>query len=127
MIRLPRSETRLQVSSVPSRSVFREKRMAGLATCVLKKEKGFRLCGSPGKVPPRGLETASVTRYFTNDLGQLAFPCGAESGAVPAELARLTPEALAAALMGLSPADRARLAALLVGQQGNDLSGEKGK
>jgi hypothetical protein len=43
----------------------------------------------------------------------------AQSGAVTGETVsiRLTPETLGAALLGLSPADRARLAAMLLGQQ----------
>jgi hypothetical protein len=74
-------------------------------------------------VPPRGLETADATRFPNNDLGQSPFLSGAESGAVAAEVARLTPKALAAALMGLPPADRARLAAVLLGQQTGQVEG----
>jgi hypothetical protein len=69
------------------------------------------------EVPPRGLETVAATDYSNNDLGQSAFPSGAESGAVAAEVARLTPEALAAALMKLALADRVWLASMLLGQQ----------
>jgi hypothetical protein len=41
----------------------------------------------------------------------------AQSGAVVESGASLTPEAIARALLGLSPVERARLAALLLGQQ----------
>jgi hypothetical protein len=51
-----------------------------------------------------------------NSLGQFAFSSGAKSGAVAGQSAGLTVEALAAALLGLSPEDRARLAAMLLGQ-----------
>jgi hypothetical protein len=69
------------------------------------------------KVPPRGLEASSATSYQINNLGHSPSPGDAQSGAVAAEVASvpLTPEVLAAALLGLSPADRARLAALLLG------------
>jgi hypothetical protein len=69
-------------------------------------------------IPPRGLETVSTSRTTDNKLGQTSFQSGAESGAVSTETpSGLTAEALAAALMALSPADRARLAALLTGEQ----------
>ena len=66
-------------------------------------------------LPPRGLEAPSATSCPNNNLGQSAFPSGAESGAVAAEVASggLTPEALAAALLSLPLDDRARLAAFL--------------
>ncbi|HYT92366.1 MAG TPA: hypothetical protein VEL76_26870 [Gemmataceae bacterium] len=38
----------------------------------------------------------------------------------------MTPEALAAALLGLSPADRDRLVALLLGQQSGQAKGKDG-
>jgi hypothetical protein len=53
-------------------------------------------------------------------LGQSPSSSAAKSGAVSAEAASfpptLTPEALAEALLGLSPDDRARLAAMLLNQ-----------
>jgi hypothetical protein len=52
-----------------------------------------------------------------NDLRQMSQEGAAESGAVGAEPAATNNlDALAAALLSLSPADRARLAALLTGQ-----------
>jgi hypothetical protein len=70
-------------------------------------------------VPPAGLETLSASSLSNNNLRQSSLPADAQSGAVGAEAApvQLTPEALAAAILALSPADRARLAALLVGEQ----------
>jgi hypothetical protein len=71
------------------------------------------------EIPPAGLEPVSITGHRNNDLGQSPFPSGAESGAVAAEATSgcLTPDALAAALLSLPLADRALLAALLLGQQ----------
>lgn len=71
-----------------------------------------------GGIPPRGLETDSTTAISDNTLAQSSFSSGAQSGAVCDETgsAVLTVEALAAALLGLSPEDRARLAAMLLGQ-----------
>jgi len=53
----------------------------------------------------------------------------AQSGAVTGETVsvRLTPEAPGAALLGLSSADRARLAAMLLGQQTGQSDAGKGK
>jgi hypothetical protein len=71
-----------------------------------------------GQYPPRGLETESGSSNSDNKLGQTSFQSGAESGAVSTETALpLTAELLAAALMALSPVDRARLAVLLTGEQ----------
>jgi hypothetical protein len=67
------------------------------------------------KVPPAGLEQ---TPDNIEDSGSSS-PGAAKSAAFPAEIcpASLTPEALAWALQALPPSDRARLAALLLGQQ----------
>jgi hypothetical protein len=48
-------------------------------------------------------------------LEKSTFSRDAQSGAVSAEAGSLTPEALAVALLGLSPEDRARIAAMLLG------------
>jgi hypothetical protein len=48
----------------------------------------------------------------------------AKSGAVSAESSTITLESLAAALLSLSPADRAQLAALLTGEQRRAMTGE---
>ena len=67
------------------------------------------------KVPPRGLETLPVSPDSHTGLRHSPAVGAAESGAV-------SPELLAAALLNLSPADRARLAAMLLGQA----EGERG-
>jgi hypothetical protein len=41
---------------------------------------------------------------------------GAKSGAVSVEALHITPDSLAATLLALPPSDRARLAAMLLGQ-----------
>ena len=69
------------------------------------------------EVPQGDSKQSSATDCSDNDLRQSPFPSGAESGAVAAEVARLTPEALAAALMKLSLADHVWLASMLLGQQ----------
>ena len=58
-----------------------------------------------------------MTDHYS-ELEQSTFPGAAQSGAVAVEPVALTPQALAAALLGLSPADRARLAAVLLRQDG---------
>jgi hypothetical protein len=63
-----------------------------------------------------GLEPAAATGIHNNDLRQSPQEGAAKSGAVPAEASTPTVESLAAALLALPPADRARLAALLLGQ-----------
>src|SRR5262245_17257745 len=65
-------------------------------------------------VPRPGLEPLSASDCSTDNLGPTSIQDGAESGAVATEAVRVTPKALAAALLSLSPADRARLAALLI-------------
>jgi hypothetical protein len=72
-------------------------------------------------VPPRGLETTGATSKPTRELHQMPLGRDAQSGAfaVEAPSFRLTPEALAAALLGLSQTERAWLAAMLLGHQRN--------
>jgi hypothetical protein len=74
-----------------------------------------------------GLETLPVNPSSDNTLRHPAFQGGAKSGAVADGGAAPTIETLAAALMNLSPADRARLAAMLLGQQpgGSEGKGEQ--
>jgi hypothetical protein len=68
--------------------------------------------------PPRGFEPDSLSTISTNDLRQSTPDGAAKSGAVGAESTSTgNLESLAAALLALPPADRARLAALLAGQQ----------
>jgi hypothetical protein len=71
------------------------------------------------KSTPRGLEQDSASAISDSTLGQFEISSAAKSGAVSAEIASgaLTPDALAAALLALLPEDRARLAALLLGEQ----------
>ena len=60
-------------------------------------------------VTPRGFELADVSALPANDLQQSQQPGAAKSGAISIET-------LLAMLATLSPADRARLAALLTGE-----------
>jgi hypothetical protein len=62
-----------------------------------------------------GLEPLAPSTAQDNDLRQTPQDGAAESGAVSVDPSTLTLEALAAALLALPPADRARLAALLLG------------
>ena len=64
-----------------------------------------------------GVEPLEASGLGESGLRQSALSSGAKSGAVAAETAELTVDALATALLGLSTEDRARLAALLLGQQ----------
>jgi hypothetical protein len=70
-------------------------------------------------VPLVGLETLSATTFTDNNLRQTLPEGDAQSGAVAAESVSVpvTPELLAATLLGLSPEDRARLAAVLLAKQ----------
>jgi hypothetical protein len=70
-------------------------------------------------VHQRGLETVRATVDPTKELRPSAALGAAESGAV-------LPESLAAVLLNLSPADRARLAAMLLGQQMGQAEGKGG-
>ena len=72
----------------------------------------------PAGIPQRGLEAVGVTTSIENGLEKSTPRGAAISGAVAAESRSvpLTVEALAAALLALSPSDRARLAALLIGK-----------
>jgi hypothetical protein len=64
---------------------------------------------------PRGFEPSDASTLPINDLQQSLQSSAAQSGAIGAEApSRSDLEALAAALLSLSPTDRARLAALLI-------------
>jgi hypothetical protein len=67
------------------------------------------------RLPPRGLDTSAASAFAEDSLRKSPFPGAAQSGAVAVEgaLVPLTPDALAAALLSLPPADRTRLAAVL--------------
>ncbi len=69
-------------------------------------------------MPLVGLETLSATTFPGNNLRQPPLGRAAQSGAVAPESMSvpLTPELLAAGLLGLSAEDRAQLAAMLLGQ-----------
>src|SRR5262249_23944140 len=71
------------------------------------------------QLPPRGLESLPLNASDDSHLRQSTILRAAQSGAVGAEPADalFTAERLAAALRGSAPADRARLAALLLGRQ----------
>jgi hypothetical protein len=73
---------------------------------------------------PRGFETVSATDIEERTLRQSTFRSGAESGAVSTESSTIAPEALAVALLSLSPADRVRLVALLTEPQTGQVRGE---
>ena len=77
-------------------------------------------------MPLVGLETFSATTFSDDELGRSTISSGAESGAVSLGLSMHTPEALAAALLSLSPDDRTRLASMLTTglKPGDDKPGE---
>ena len=63
-----------------------------------------------------GIEPDTVTAYLGDGLVQFALERDAQSGAVASEvvLTQVTPAALVAALLGLPPEDRVRLAETLL-------------